>query len=80
MKKSILFLLVVLSASLYSCKEEKNNLPDGLYAEIETNKGTIITQLFYDKAPITVANFITLAEGKNDFITNENHFSLRLML
>ena len=72
MKKSILFLLVVLSASLYSCKEEKNNLPDGLYAEIETNKGTIITQLFYDKAPITVANFITLAEGKNDFITNEN--------
>lgn len=72
MKKSILFLLVVLSASLYSCKEEKNNLPDGLYAQIETNKGTIIAQLFYDQAPITVANFITLAEGKNEFITNEN--------
>jgi cyclophilin family peptidyl-prolyl cis-trans isomerase len=72
MKKSILLLSLVLSAFLFSCKEDKNNLPDGLYAQIETNKGTIITQLFYDKTPITVANFIILAEGKNDFITNEN--------
>jgi peptidylprolyl isomerase len=71
MKKSILLALVVI-ASFYSCKEEKNNLPDGLYAQIETNKGTIIVQLDYDKAPITVANFVTLAEGKNEFITNEN--------
>ncbi|MBF2707780.1 peptidylprolyl isomerase [Flavobacterium soyangense] len=71
MKKSIL-LAFVLIASLYSCKDEKNNLPDGLYAQIETNKGTIIVQLNYEKAPITVANFVTLAEGKNEFITNEN--------
>jgi cyclophilin family peptidyl-prolyl cis-trans isomerase len=71
MKKSIVFALLLL-ASLYSCKEEKNNLPDGLYAQIETNKGIIIVQLDYEKAPITVANFITLAEGKNEFITNEN--------
>lgn len=72
MKKSILFLLVVLTATFYSCKNEKNNLPDGLYAQIETNRGTIIAQLDYEKAPITVANFVTLAEGKNEFITNEN--------
>jgi cyclophilin family peptidyl-prolyl cis-trans isomerase len=72
MKKNILFLLL-LTASLFSCKqEEKNNLPDGLYAKIETNKGIIIVQLDYEKAPITVANFVTLAEGKNEFITNEN--------
>lgn len=71
MKKQIL-LLLLLTASLYSCKEEKNNLPDGLFAEIETNKGTIIAQLDYEKAPVTVANFVTLAEGKNEFITNEN--------
>ncbi|NDP26962.1 MAG: peptidylprolyl isomerase [Flavobacterium sp.] len=71
MKKSILLALVVI-ASFYSCKEERTNLPDGLYAQIETNKGTIIVQLDYEKAPITVANFVTLAEGKNEFITNEN--------
>jgi cyclophilin family peptidyl-prolyl cis-trans isomerase len=71
MKKQIL-LLLLLTASFYSCKEEKNNLPDGLFAQIETNKGTIIVQLDYEKAPVTVANFVTLAEGKNEFITNEN--------
>jgi len=71
MKKNILLALIVI-ASFYSCKEEKNNLPDGLYAQIETNKGSIIVQLDFEKAPVTVANFVTLAEGKNEFITNEN--------
>ena len=71
MKKKILLLLVVI-ASLYSCKEDNSNLPDGLYAKIETNKGDIIVKLDFEKAPITVANYVTLAEGKNDFITNDN--------
>ena len=71
MKKSILLLLLAVS-SLYSCKDEHSNLPDGLYADIETNKGHIIVELDYKKAPITVANFVTLAEGKNEFITDEN--------
>jgi cyclophilin family peptidyl-prolyl cis-trans isomerase len=71
MKKSFLFLLLVLT-TLYSCKEEHNTLPDGLYAKIETNKGEIIVQLDFEKAPITVANYVTLAEGKNEFVTNEN--------
>ena len=57
MKKNILLVLVVIT-SFYACKEEKNKLPDGLYAQIETNKGTITTQLFYDKTPITVANTV----------------------
>jgi peptidylprolyl isomerase len=71
MKKSFLFALAII-VSFYSCKEENNNLPDGLYAKIETNKGEIIVQLEYEKAPITVANFVTLAEGNNEFVTNEN--------
>lgn len=70
MKKRILLLLLAVT-SFYSCKNENSNLPDGLYADIETNKGHIIVELDYKKAPITVANFVTLAEGKNEFVTKD---------
>lgn len=71
MKKRILFVLLAI-VSLSSCKDDNSNLPDGLYAKLETSKGEIIVALDYKRAPITVANFVTLAEGKNDFVTNNN--------
>ena len=67
MKKSFFICLLALTV-LSSCKDKSNNLPDGLYADIETNKGNVIVQLDFEKAPITVANFVTLVEGKNNFV------------
>jgi peptidyl-prolyl cis-trans isomerase A (cyclophilin A) len=44
---------------------------EGIFATIATNKGTILLQLEFQKAPITVANFISLVEGTNTFVTKE---------
>ena len=71
MNRKFLALFLASSFLLTSCKDEHSNLKDGLYAELETSKGTILLELEYKKTPITVANFVTLAEGKNPFASEE---------
>ena len=44
------------------------NLDDGIYAHLQTNKGKITVELAFKKAPLTVTNFIALAEGTKQSI------------
>lgn len=69
MKQSLIILLLS-AALLTSCKSNHlGDLGDGLYAAMSTNKGEIVLKLEYDKTPVTVANFVTLAEGTNPFVS-----------
>jgi cyclophilin family peptidyl-prolyl cis-trans isomerase len=49
---------------------DKTHPNDGMYADIKTEKGTIIVQLYFEYTPITVANFVSLAEGTNEKVTD----------
>lgn len=52
-----IFLTLFLSLQSYA------KLNDGLYANLHTNRGDIIIKLTFEKTPLTVVNFVGLAEG-----------------
>ena len=70
MKKVKLWALV-LPLLLVACKSAKYpNLKDGLYADIQTNHGDMLAELYYKATPGTVANFVSLAEGTNTYVAD----------
>jgi peptidyl-prolyl cis-trans isomerase A (cyclophilin A) len=61
-----IFLIATVFLVLVSCTPERyKDLDAGLYAEVETNKGNILLELYAEEVPKTVANFVALVEGTN---------------
>src|SRR3989338_4075533 len=57
----------VFAALPLSAASAKSNLKPGLYVTFETTLGKITCQLFDDKAPKAVENFVGLAEGTKEW-------------
>ena len=71
MKKTY-FYLAGLFMLISACKSSQyTHLGDGIFADIKTTKGDIIVKLEHEKTPVTVANFVSLAEGNNPFVSEQ---------
>ena len=61
-----LFVLAAAVSTVPSAYAQKQRKP-GLYATLQTDQGTIVCELFEKEAPITVKNFVDLAEGNKEY-------------
>ena len=62
----LLFALVILAG----CKNEYSDLEDGIYADMDTDQGKVLLKLYHKEVPVTVANFVSLAEGNNTLVVD----------
>lgn len=72
MKKSMLALILgCLTISFGGCNSMDKEVKaikgkDGLFAVMDTTKGSIVLELYYKQTPLTATNFVGLAEGTLD--------------
>lgn len=64
MKLRLLLSVLALAFCLQASENAPAKLSPGLYAEIKTREGTLTAELYFQSAPVTVMNFVGLAEGK----------------
>ena len=70
-RRALVDTVIFLAAIVSGLAASESPLPDGLYAEFVMPHGTIVAELFYQKAPLTVTHFVGLAEGS--LATHEGH-------
>ena len=78
MRKFLALLALPAVLLMTSCKDkevtvngEKVVLEEGLYGFFKTTQGDIVVKFEDKKAPMTTANFIALAEGRHEDVSEE---------
>jgi len=80
-KKAVFFLLFGIIFNFGGCKSmevienmEVTESKDGVFAIMETDEGNIVLQLHYKETPLTVTNFVGLAEGTLDAANGKPYY------
>jgi peptidylprolyl isomerase len=76
-KLSLQFFLltgVILAINTVEPVDAQQPAGDGIFARITTNRGDIVVRLEYQRAPLTVCNFVALAEGKMDNTKGKHYY------